>query len=165
MDNKSDIKINKKLNNKIMEEVMKNYYRHVAVGFVAVFLTANISLAKGTKNRDTRFTDDKLKRIEKNLVFAMESSIPRLQASAAMVLKQVKEAVPEYEFSSAVIPLMRMLKDEDKETNVRIAAALTLQYLKSSRGDYAIKRTVQFSDVGRVRHICSWLTYQRLKED
>jgi hypothetical protein len=148
-----------------MEDVMKNYHRRMVVGIVAVILLANISLAKDSKNRDTRFADDKLKRIEKNLVFAMESSIPTLQASAAMVLKQVKEAVPEYEFSSAVIPLMRMLKDEEKEANVRIAAALTLQDLKSSRGDYAIKRTAQFSDVGRVKHICSWLTYQRLKED
>jgi HEAT repeat protein len=148
-----------------MEEVMKNFYRHVAAGIVAVILLANISLAKDTKNTDIRFTDDKLKRIEKNLVIALESSSPTLQASAAMVLKQVRAAVPEYGFSSAVIPLMRMLKDEDKEPNVRIAAALALQDLKSSRGDFAIKRTAQFTDVDRVRHICSWLTYQRFKED
>jgi HEAT repeat protein len=148
-----------------MEDVMKKYLKHMIVGLLFAIFIANIGLAKDPTTTDPRFTEEKLKRIEKNLVLAMESSSPSLQASAALVLKQVKTNVPEYGFSSAIIPLMRILKDEQKEANVRIAAALSLQDLKSERGDFAIQRTAQFSDNGRVKHICSWLTYQRLKED
>jgi hypothetical protein len=148
-----------------MEDVMKKYLKHMIAGLLFAIFIANIGFAKDPTTTDPRFTEEKLKRIEKNLVLAMESSSPSLQASAALVLKQVKTNVPEYGFSSTIIPLMRILKDEQREANVRIAAALSLQDLKSERGDFAIQRTAQFADNGRVKHICSWLTYQRLKED
>ena len=144
---------------------MKKYLRHIMAGLLFAILIANFGFAKDPNTTDPRFSEEKLNRIEKNLVLAMESSMPSLQASAALVLKQVKSIAPEYGFNSAVIPLMRILKDEQGETNVRIAAALSLQDLKSARGDFAIQRSAQFSDNDRVKHICSWLTYQRLKED
>jgi HEAT repeat protein len=148
-----------------MEDVMKKYLRPIMAGLLCAIFIANIGFAKDPNATDQRFTEEKLKRIEKNLVLGMESSSPSLQASAALVLKQVKSNAPEYGFTSAIIPLMRILKDEQREANVRIAAALSLQDLKSERGDFAIQRTAQFADSPRVKHICSWLTYQRLKED
>jgi HEAT repeat protein len=148
-----------------MEDVMKKYLRKIMAGLVFAICISNFGFAKDPTTTDPRYTQENLKRIEKNLVLGIESSSPSLQASAALVLKQVKSVAPEYGFSSAIIPLMRILKDEQRETNVRIAAALSLQDLKSERGDFAIQRTAQFADNGRVKHICSWLTYQRLKEE
>ena len=144
---------------------MKKYLKHMITVLLFAIFIVNNGFAKDPTTTDPRFTEEKLKRIEKNLVLAIESSSPSLQASAALVLKQVKTNVPEYGFTSAIIPLMRILKDEQRETNVRIAAALSLQDLKSERGDFAIQRTAQFADNVRLKHICSWLTYQRLKED
>lgn len=144
---------------------MKNSYKYFMAGLLFVVLVFNFAQAKDPNYYDPRFTEDKLNRIEKNLVIALKSSIPTLQASAALVLKQVKSNSRNYEFSSAIIPLMSMLKNERHETNVRIAAALALQDLRSTRGDFAIKRTAQFTDNERLKHLCFWLTYERSKGD
>lgn len=103
--------------------------------------------------------------IEQNLVQALESNSPGLQASAAQIIRNVKKSRPEFKFSRSVIPLMGIVKNETSDTGARIVAALALHELKTARGDFAIMRIAKFSDNRRIQHLCTWLTYTRAKEN
>lgn len=133
------------------------------VGFAATMLIMWTSgYAGNTYSDDPRFTDEKLKTIEASLQDALESGNFGIQTSAAQVVRDVKSLVPRYEFSSLVIPLMRIVKDDRAEPAKRVLAALALHELGSERGDYAIKRVGEFTDVKQLKHICMWLTYSRV---
>ena len=54
----------------------------------------------------------------------------------------------------AVIPLMKILKNDENE-EARIMAALSLLKIKDSRGIFAIKQAIQFDESERVRKMCS----------
>jgi len=109
-----------------------------------------------------RFTHATIEQVKKSLRTALETPSPSLQITAAYTTRQLKELLPDEEFSSLVIPLMRIVKDENAETSARMVAAVTLHRLHSATGDFAISRTAQFTDNARVKNICSLLTsYQR----
>jgi hypothetical protein len=107
------------------------------------------------------FTQDKLELIEQNLIIGLESNIPSLQASAALVLRQVKEIAPQYEFSLSVIPLMRLVRTESYDASVRVAAALALHELRSTRGDFALARIARFEENPRVKKLLVAMAYER----
>ncbi len=117
--------------------------------------------AGNTYSNDPRFTDEKMQAIEKSLEQALESQNLGLQASAAQVVRDVKALVPGYDFGELVIPLMGIVKDESARPGNRILAALALHELRSERGDFAIKRVGEFTDVKQLKHVCVWLTYER----
>lgn len=106
-------------------------------------------------------TPEKLALIEKNLVIGLESGVPTLQASAALVLHQVKSLAPDYSFSLCVIPLMRIVKTVDYDVEARLAAGLALFDLNSARGDFAIARTARFEENQRVKKVFVAMTYER----
>lgn len=106
-------------------------------------------------------TQEKLHLIEQNLIIGLESNIPALQASAALVLHQVKEMAPDYEFSLSVIPLMRLVRTESNDPTVRMAAALALHGLRTARGDFAISRIAKFEDNPRVKKLLQAMACER----
>ena len=108
-----------------------------------------------------RFQSVTIEQSEKSLKMALEAPSPGLQLTAANTTRQLKELLPDQEFSSLIIPLMRIVKDKNAETSARIVAAIALHGLQSARGDFAISRTAKFTDNPRVKNICSWLTYYR----
>jgi len=122
----------------------------------------SVHAAGNTYIDDPRFTDKKLQVIESNLQQALESASFGMQASAAQVVRDVKALVPRYEFSRLVIPLMRILKDENAQPASRILAALALHELGSERGDFAIKRVGEFTGVRQVKRVCQSLTCERM---
>ena len=109
-------------------------------------------------------TNAKLEQIETNLIMALESNYPSLEASAAQVIRDLKVRVPEYNFSRSIIPLMRTLKDENMDARVRQVAALALHDIDTERGDYAIEREARFSDQQQLRHLCWFLVNERVRE-
>lgn len=70
-----------------------------------------------------------------------------LKTSSAYMLGELK-------CEKAVIPLMRMLKSEDKES-ARIVAALALLKIGNEKGIFAIKQATRFDASNRVRKLCS----------
>lgn len=103
----------------------------------------------------------KLDLIEVNLVNALQSGIPGMQADAAQVVRDINTIRPEQNFSKTVIPLMAILKDEEAESAVRILAALALNQLDSQKGYFAISRTASFTSDSRLKYVCTWLAYER----
>jgi hypothetical protein len=106
-------------------------------------------------------TQEKLRLIEQNLMIGLESNIPTLQASAALVLHQVKEIAPGYGFSRCIIPLMRLVRTENYDATVRMAAALALHELRTAQGDFAISRIAKFEDNPRVKKLLQAMAYER----
>jgi len=141
-------------------------WKALAVGLVLLGLATvgNVAYALTPSSADAICTEERLKLIEKNLVIAMESDAPSLQTSAAVVLRQVMALTPGFEFSQSVIPLMRILKDDRLDSQARVAAALALNDLRSSIGDFAILRTAQFTEEQRLKTVCTWLVYERYRE-
>jgi hypothetical protein len=99
--------------------------------------------------------------IEENIVVALKSGIPGVQADAAQLVRDLKDLRSEQEFSACVVPLMAIVKNEDADQSARILAALALDRLESEMGSFAISRTAQFTDNPRVKYVCTWLAYER----
>ncbi len=135
----------------------------VVVGLVMIFppLVGAQDEAPATK----RFINSSLEQTEKSLAQALSSNSVQLQASAALTLKDLKSLYPEQSFSSLVIPLMRIVKDESIACQARVPAALALHDLHSARGDYAIMRTGLYTDCKHTKHICNWLAYYQYLEE
>jgi len=109
-------------------------------------------------------TDDKLARIERSLVVALETPCCGAQASAAQTVRDLKALLPEADLEGTVIPLMRIVKNEDAEMPSRVMAALALHELRDGRGDYAIAGMARFSGDERLARTCKWLMYERALE-
>jgi HEAT repeat protein len=82
-----------------------------------------------------------------SLIMGINSDNFGLRTSAAYMLGELK-------CEKGVIPLMRMLKSEDRE-DARIVAALALLKIGNSKGIFAIKQAVKFDDSERVRRQCA----------
>ena len=119
------------------------------------FLARHETLAAG------RFVSATIEQSEQSLKAALEAPSSGLQLTAANTARQLKKLLPNEEFSSLVIPLMRIVKDENAETSARIVAAIALAGLHRAKGDFAISRTAEFTNNPRVKNICAWLAYYR----
>jgi hypothetical protein len=111
-----------------------------------------------------RFVNATVDQSEKSLKMALESISAGSQLTAAQTVRELKTLLPNRPFSSLVIPLMRIVKDENCDVHSRVLAAIALHELDSAMGDFAISRTAQFTDSQPVKHVCSWLTYNRRSE-
>ena len=89
---------------------------------------------------------------EQNLLVGLDSDNDGLKTSSAYSLGELNS-------SKAVIPLLKMLRNESKECN-RIMAALALYKIGDARGINAIKQRIRFDDSERVRKMCSTLYVQ-----
>lgn len=105
---------------------------------VIVNITANTSFAQ----------EDKIKSdaIE-SLIMGINSYNFGLRTSSAYMLGELK-------CEKAVIPLLRMLKSEDRE-DARIVAALALLKIGNAKGIFAIKQAIRFDESRRVRKLCA----------
>ena len=144
------------------EVVMKS----VLVLLVAVGLMVFTSAwAKDSAVPAARFTKATVDQTEKSLVLALESNSVGLRTSAAQTVRDLKVLMPERSFSRLVIPLMRIVKDQDTDGCSRVIAAIALHELRSAVGDFAISREAKFADCPKMRRICNWLTHYRYMEE
>jgi hypothetical protein len=104
---------------------------------------------------------EKIDLIEQNIVNALQSDIPGMQADAAQLVRDLRDLRPEQSFPGCVIPLMAIVKNEDADTGARILAALALNQLDSPMGHFTISRMASFTSEPRLKHVCSWLAYER----
>ena len=144
-----------------------NTHRPTIVGTVLILLVLLLAVpaypGELTTNRVSSLAAN-VDRIESSLVIGLQANCACLQASAAQVIRDLKARVPDHNFSKSVIPLMRILKDENQNVGVRQVAALALHEIGSGRGDYAIEREAQFSDHQQLRHLCRSLVNERVRE-
>lgn len=120
------------------------------------------AFAGGTDDYIGSLPQQKIDLIERNIVNALESDIPGMQADAAQVVRDLKRLRPEQSFSACIIPLMALLKNEQGDGGARVLAALALDQLDSQRGHFAILRVASFTSDARLKHLCGWLAYERI---
>jgi HEAT repeat protein len=82
-----------------------------------------------------------------SLIMGINSENFGLRTSSAYMLGELR-------CEKGVIPLMRMLKSEDRE-DARIVAALALLKIGNAKGIFAIKQAIRFDDSERVRRLCA----------
>ena len=99
--------------------------------------------------------------IEQNIVNALQSNVPGMQADAAQLVRDLSSLRPEQSLAGCVIPLMAIVKNEEVESGARILAALALDQLDDPMGHFAISRTASFTSDPKLKHVCDWLTYER----
>ena len=140
--------------------------RTLGMFLVGFFLVAGIAAhAQEAEKTSKPFIHATVEQTEASLTKALESGSPGLQVSAAATVRELKAMLPDRPFSGLVIPLMAIVKNEDADRSARIVAAIALHELRSSKGDYAIKTMAHFTSDERVAYICSWLSYDRMKEE
>jgi len=130
----------------------------------AILLIVPLVYAQDGNAPVKRFVNATIEQSEASLSLALHSNSVGVRLSAANTVRQLKELYPERSFSSLVIPLMGIVKDEAEDASSRVVSAVALHELHSAIGDYAIQRTAQFTDNPRVKHICTWLTFYRSLE-
>ncbi len=135
-----------------------------SVAITVIAMMAFTSTALSSKKGDQeRFKGTPVSLIEQNLAIALQMPSPGIQASASQVVRDLKALLPEHEFSGLVIPLMAIVKDEDADIATRMVSALALHELQSAKGDFAIERVALFTANERMKHLCMWLTYEKLE--
>ncbi|MBI5476498.1 MAG: hypothetical protein HY964_07145 [Ignavibacteriales bacterium] len=141
-----------------------NTYRYIPLLVAIILITVNCFSATPAAQK-VKYSETKMLQIEANLVSALKSHNNGLQTTAAIILRQIKCLDSDYKFNELIIPLMKIVKDESYDGNLRIVAALALHDLKSARGDFAIKRTAIFTESEKVKQICSRLAWQRERNE
>lgn len=121
---------------------MKKLYMVVlALSFILIYSTT--VLAGNESNKKSKHA---ISSVEDNLLKGLGSGNCGLKMSCAYFLGEMKS-------SKAVIPLMKMLRDETNECN-RLMAALALTKIGDPRGIYMVKRRAVFDSSLRVRSMC-----------
>lgn len=134
----------------------------LAITFVLTLATTSNG---APRNDEVWFKGSTVDAIEKSLAMALRTPSPGMQASASQVVRDLRILLPDQDFSLLIIPLMAIVKNEDAETPIRMIAALALHDLKSGKGDFTIRQMAQFAGNERLKHLCSWLTYERHKQN
>ena len=104
------------------------------------------------------FTEEKIALIEDNLFKDLESGNVGVVIGGTQTVREMKKAVPNHDFSKLIIPLMRIVKDEDADRAERILAALALDEIDSERGNFAISREAEMSSDEIFKALCANLT-------
>jgi len=137
----------------------------ISTSLMVLIAVVAASAFGGKKSNDVLFKGTPVDLIEQNLAMALRTPCPGVQASASQTIRDLKALLPDQEFSSVVVPLMAILKDEHRDVAIRMMAALALHDVHSQRGDFAIQQTARFAENPRLVHLCTWLTVERTRKD
>ena len=113
-----------------------------------IFLTAFLILiAVSLTSAKNKLTPEAKAKAETNYLAGLNSENEGLRVSSAYFLGEINS-------SKAVIPLMKMLRNDESES-ARTVAALSLIKLGDARGVYLVKKAIEFNDFEKVRCRCA----------
>jgi len=110
---------------------------------VLLYLIFNISVS--TYSQDSKYFNENRANTVASLLAGLESDNTGLKSGSAYMLGELK-------VTSAVIPLMRVLHNDDN-TEVRIAAALALYKIGTPLSINAVKKASRFDESVRVKKL------------
>jgi len=126
--------------------------KFTAIVLLALFL-ASTSIAFAEPKIKDQIKDNTIK----TLIVGLESDNIGLKSSSAYM-------IGELQISDGIIPLLRMLHNENNE-DLRIAAALALYKIGSPTSIFAVKQAIRFDESKRVSKHCAnfYSEYQKNK--
>lgn len=98
-----------------------------------------------------------MKQIVESLADALSHESAGVQASAAQAIRQLEWEFPQEPFTELLEPLMRVVKDENEDTRVRLLSAIALDGLHSDIGDGAIEAVAKYSPNKSIMELCGAL--------
>ena len=136
----------------------------VTIAALALAGVATVARAAEPDALRATMTAEKLARIESSLAHALTMPCCGIQTTAARTVRDLKVLVPEAGLEGTIIPLMRIVKDENLPSASRVMAALALHELRDGRGDYAVAGMARFAADEKVQRACKWLVWERAVE-
>lgn len=121
---------------------MKNIFKSFAVLVVMLSLTGSLFAEHPPVVKRHNSLS-----MEQNLLMGVNSENTGLKVSSAYHLGEMKS-------DKAVLSLIKMLRDSKKEEE-RIAAALSLTKIGTTKAIYFVKEASKFDDSKRVRELCN----------
>lgn len=136
------------------------------------FLTALLSLAFAFSGLNAQNASTRLQRqhdVSKFMKAHLSSSIEmiaraledrqfNMRLSALQTTRQLEQLFPEESFSRLVQPLIKIINDNDIETEARVLAAITLDQLHSDEGDEAIFQAAKNCENPTMKNFCRAIT-------
>jgi len=119
---------------------------------IATFLIGTLNATTNPKAK-TQIKDNTIE----TLIMGLNSDNIGLKSSSAYMIGELR-------LSEAVIPLLRVLHNEKNE-EVRIAAALALYKIGSPMAIYAVRQTIRFDESKRVSKLCASFYSEYLKNN
>lgn len=137
----------------------------VLSAMLCITVNAQNKTTRFEKQHHSKFIESHLKQTEEMLLKSFKSDQMGIVSSSVQTLRELEQIFPENEFSSLTDPLMNLVKDENKDTQVRILSALALDGLHSDKGDKVIYDVAKSTNNKSVKDICAALAIESLKTD
>ena len=102
-------------------------------------------------------TDKQLSLVEKNILRNLNCNTCEVRANTIQTIIDLKTAYPQQNFDYTLIPLMSILKGDDRY-EVRILAALALYQFDSELAKFAVSRRALYDSSDRVAKHCAAMT-------
>ncbi|HCY77903.1 MAG TPA: hypothetical protein DHV28_18505 [Ignavibacteriales bacterium] len=128
-------------------------------------LKAQYESSRYEKQHHSKFVESHLKRTEAMLLKSFESNNMGIVSGSLQTLRELEQVFPNYEFNSLLDELIKLVKNEKGETQVRILSAIALDGLHSDKGDKSIYEVAKNSKDKSVKDICIALSIESLKNE
>ena len=115
------------------------------------------------KQHHSKFVKSNLKQTEEMILKNLQSDNIDMLASSAQTIRELELIFPENTFSSLLDPLMKIVQDENGDTQVRLLSALALDGLHSNKGDKAIYDIAKTTKNNSVKDVCIALSVESSK--
>lgn len=102
------------------------------------------------------FSPERIELMKKNITANLSHSAFGVRAGTLQLMIDLRQSHPEVSLDFAVIPVMRILKQDGHE-GLRILAAVTLYHIGGERSRFAVSRRALYDASRRVARHCSRL--------
>ena len=123
---------------------------------LGIALMALIIAIPAQAQDSTPLSAQKQEMIQENILANLQHSSIEVRATTIQLLIDLQKNYPQSDFGYALLPMMDMLKSDDRP-EFRILAALALYHLDSDLGKFAVSRRAEFDDSPRVAKHCAAL--------
>ncbi len=132
---------------------------------IIFFLAGSSGFAQNRTTRlqeqhKTKYLKKNLPTIEKMLMHHLQNDSSDTKLSAVQTLRQLEQIFPEESFSSLIEPLIKIVVNEESDTQLRIISAIALDELHSDKGDKAIYEIAKNSTSESVKNACIAISFE-----
>jgi hypothetical protein len=144
---------------------MKHIFVLILLTMLVLTVNAQDQSTRFERQHHSQFVESHLKQTEQMLFKSFESDKPGIVSSSVQTLRELEQIFPKYDFDLLINPLMKLVEDENGDTQVRILSALALDGLHSDKGDKSIYKMAKSSNNKSVKDICVALSVESFKND
>lgn len=148
---------------------MKSYMSSFVLSIVLLFFfTSALSFAQDRPVRflgqhKSHFAKEHLKQTEKMLIQHLQNDSTNSVLSAVQAIWELEQIFPTEPFSSFILPLIDIVKNEESEPQLRILSTLALDGLHSDQGDKVIFEASKNTTDESFKNVCIAISFESSK--